>query len=160
MSKTRVGLLLQHILQFVGSLLRHSLTGAEKDYNALSDEDKAALQHGAGVLKFISQEIGKTPAEIRAGILVEFPDLNEAQLETGLYTIAHAFNLAPEQSNLEDTIAKLQAYFTTLTGPIWNQIVQTAAGIFAVIVAPKGSKLSTAVDLIKYVYLAFFKKTA
>ncbi len=158
MSKTKVGLLIQHILHAVGSIFKHSIKGAEKDYNNLSDEDKAALQHGAGVLTFISQQIDKTPAEIKESILEEFPDLDVDNLEKGLYTIAHAFNLAPEENNVEDTIAKLKAHFDGLHGTVWNAIVQAAAGIFSFVVAPAGSKLSAGIDLVKYVYLAFFKK--
>lgn len=160
MSRTKVGQLLHDVVHAIGSIFQHTLSGAEQDYNNLSPEDQEALQHGAGVVTFISQEIDKLPGEVRTGILAEFPDLDETKLEAGLYQIAKALNLAPEANNLDDTIAKLQAHFKSLSGTAWDAIVQAAAGIFAVFVAPAGSKLSAAFDLVKYVYLAFFKKKA
>lgn len=157
-TKTRVGRILASIFSFFGGVASHTLAGAEKDYNNLTPEEQASLQHGAGVMTFISQEIGKEPDYIRQAILQEFPDLNETSLESGLYTIAKALNLSPEANNLDDTIAKLQAHFNSLSGTVWNDIIQGAAAIFSVVVAPAGAKVSAFADLIRYVYLAFFKK--
>lgn len=157
-NKTRVGRILASIIHFLGGILSHTIAGAEKDYNDLTDEEKASLQNGAGVMTFISQEIGKQPDIVRKAILEEFPNLDETKLETGLYTIAKALNLSPEANNLDDTIAKLQAHFNSLHGSVWDGIVQTAAYIFSVVIAPPGARVSKFIDIIRYVYLAFFKK--
>lgn len=157
-TKTRVGLLLQHILAIVGSIFQHTISGAEKDYNNLPEADKLALQNGAGIMTFISQEVGKGPDIIRQEILQEFPNLDEATLENGLYMIARDLNLSPNANNLNDTIAKLQYHFTSLKGTAWDAIVQAAAAIFSVFVAPPGSQLQAAFNLVQYVYLTFFKK--
>lgn len=157
-TKTRVGRILAGIINFIGGIFSHTLAGAEKDYDNLTDEEKASLQHGAGVMTFISQEIDKEPDIVRQAIIEEFPDLDESKLETGLYTIAKALNLSPEANNLDDTIAKLQAHFNSLHGSVWSGIVQSSAYIFSVAVAPPGAKVSKFIDLIRYVYLAFFKK--
>lgn len=156
--RTFFGRLLSDIASLFGGILKHTINGAEKDYNNLSQEDKDSLIHGAGILTFISQEIGKEPAIIRDQILEEFPDIDAAQLEHGLYTIAKAFNLAPEANNLDDTIAKIQEHLKVQPDSIWGVITQTAASIFSIAIAPAGTKLKVAFDLVKFVYLKIFKK--
>lgn len=155
---TKVGKILRDIAHLFDGIFKRQLTAAEKDYNSLTEEEQATLLHGAGIMKFISQQIGKTPAVIKQEISTEFPDIDEVNLEKGLYSVAHAFNLAPLENNIEDTIAKLQAHFNTLHGTVWDTILETATNVYSFIVAPAGGKLAAGINLAKYVYLTFFKK--
>lgn len=70
----------------------------------------------------------------------KFPDINEQQLEAGLYAVANGFKLNPVENNLNDTIAKLQAYISSFQGNTWNAITQGAAEMLAVFLAPAGTK--------------------
>jgi|ERR1017187_655719 hypothetical protein len=156
--KTFFGKLLADIVSIFGGIFHAVMSGAETTFNNLPPATQAALLHGSGVMVFITTEVGKLPAEIRAAILAKFPDINEAALETGLYEIANGFKLNPIQGNLDDTIAKLQAYLTGLQGNVWNAIVQGAANILAVVLAPAGTKFGAITTLMEYVYQTFFAK--
>lgn len=70
----------------------------------------------------------------------KFPDINEQQLEAGLYAFANGFKLNPVENNLNDTIAKLQAYISSFQGNTWNAITRGAAEVLAVFLAPAGTK--------------------
>jgi hypothetical protein len=154
MSKTFFG----RLIALIGSIFAHVLKGAEKTFNELTPEQQAALKHGSGVTALISQEAGKLPAEVHADILKTFPDLDEASLETGLFTVAHAFNLAPKANDLDDCIALLQAYLSTLTGSVWEAITQGVAGVLSVIFSPTGTRFAAVGQLLEYVYETFFQK--
>lgn len=148
------------ILAIFGNIFSHVFKGAKKTYDKLSPEEQAALLHGSGVISIINTEIGKTPTEIRDAILVAYPDLDETKLENGLFTIAHAFNLAPQENNIEDIIAKLQTYLSSLKGNIWEGISHDLAGLLTIIFAPVGSKFGALISLIEYVYHRYIKKDA
>lgn len=153
-TKTFFGKILEAIGNTFGSVLR----GAKKTFDQLLPEQQAALLHGSGVLAFITQELEKTPGEIRDGILEKFPDLDVAKLESGLFQIAKAFNLNVEANNLEDLIEKLQKYLNSFQGSLWEWIVQSAAGAFAIVLAPPGTRFAAIGQLLEVVYQKFFKK--
>ena len=146
------------LFEAIGSIFTHVFNGAKKTFNQLSDEQKEALKHGSGVMALITQELGKTPAEIRYLILTQFPDLDVPKLEAGLFQIAHSFNLLPKENDLEDIIGKLQTYLESLNGNFWDGITQAAANILAVFMAPAGTKFAAVASLMEYVYQTFFKK--
>lgn len=154
MSKTFFG----RLLLIIGGVFTHLFQGAKKTYEDLPADQQAALQHGSGVIAIISQEVGKEPAEIRADIKAQFPDLDEASLENGLFTVAHAFNIEPKLNDIDDCISLLQTYLTTLTGNVWEGITHSLASLLAVIVAPPGTKFAAVGSLIEYVYETYFQK--
>jgi hypothetical protein len=158
MAKTFFGRLIADIVSLFGSIFHSVLNGAEKTYNNLPQATKDALLHGSGVMAFITQEVGMLPSEIRTGILAKFPDLNEAELEAGLYAVANGLKLNPTQNNLDDTIAKLQTYINSFQGNTWNSVVQGAAEVLAVFLAPAGTKFGAIASLIEYIYQTFFAK--
>lgn len=154
MGKTFFG----RLLAAIGGIFKHVFEGARKTFDQLTPEQQAALKHGSGVVALINSELNNTPAEVRAAILEQFPDLDIATLETGLFQVATSFNLAPKEHNLEDIIAALQAYLSTLHGSIWEGITQGVASVLAVILAPAGTKFAAVGQLMEYVYQTFFKK--
>lgn len=156
MAKTFFG----KLLAIFGNAFSHVFRGAKKTYDNLSDEEKAALLHGSGVISIINTEVGKTPAEIRDSILATYPDLDLPKLENGLFIIAHAFNLVPQENNIEDIIAKLQAYLSNLKGNIWESISHDLAGLLSIVFAPVGSKFGALISLLEYVYHKYIKKDA
>lgn len=160
MAKTFVGKLLAGIVAVFGSIFHHVMEGAEKTFKELPPATQQALIHGSGVIDLINTMLTSTPAQIRAAIKEKFPDLDEAALETGLFTIAHGFNLAPEMNNLDDTIAKLQSYLKGISSPVWDEIMHGAANILAVILAPAGTKFGAIAALMEYCYQTFIKKDA
>lgn len=157
-TKTFFGRLLADIAEFFEGLFTHVLSGAKKDFKDLPQEVKDALIHGSGIMDLIRRMTDNTPAEIRAAIQEEFPDLDIAKLEEGLFRIAHAFNLAPKVNDLDDCIKLLQTYLSTLQGEVWDVIMHTAASILGIILAPPGQKVGGLVSLMEYVYQTFFKK--
>jgi len=157
-TKTFFGRLLQHIGDFFGAIFHSVMAGAAKTFDNLSPEIKAALLHGSGIIDIINSMLSNTPDEIRAAIKTTFPDVDEAALETGLFAIAHGFNLLPAENNLNDCIAKLQAYLSAQQGNTWSAISNGAAQLLAVILAPAGTKFGAIASLMEYVYQTFFKK--
>lgn len=157
-NKTFVGRLLQDIVGLFGSIFSHVLKGAEKTYNDLPEETQDALLHGSGVIAFITKEAEAAPGSVAQGILAEYPDLNIDSLTKGLLLVAQAFKLDVDENSIDDIIAKLQAYLASLQGDLWDIIVQGAANILAVFLAPKGTKVGVITTLMEYVYQTFLKK--
>lgn len=143
---------------WIGDIFSHVFEGAKKTYESLTPEQQAALLHGSGIIDILNTEVGKTPAEIRALIIQRFPDLDEAKLEAGLIATAHAFNLAVDINSIEDVIAQLQAYLSSLHGNIWESISHGVAGLLAVLFSPSDTKFAAIGSLVEYVYQTFFKK--
>ena len=158
MAKTFFGRLIANVWGALGSIFQHVMTGAEKTFNELPQETKDALIHGSGVLDFINKEIGKLPEEIEAGLLTTFPDLNVESLKAGLFAICKALNIQVDENSLPDMIAKLQAHITSLQGNTWDAIMNGAANILAIFLAPANTKFAAVASLMEYVYQTFFKK--
>lgn len=156
--KTFFGRLLAGIVNVFGSIFKHVLEGAEKTFDELPEETKDALIHGSGIMDLLNKMVGDTPEAVRLAIKEQFPDVDEAALEKGLYTIAHGFNLAPKSDDLDDCIATLQNYISTLNTPVWQGIMHAAASVLAAIFAPSGTAFGAIESLMEYVYQTFFKK--
>lgn len=157
-NKTFFGRLIADVVGALGSIFKHVMNGAEKTYNELPQEAKDALLHGSGVMEFINSTVGKLPEEIEAGILEKFPDLDAEKLKAGLLQISKAFNLGVDENSITDIISKLQAYLNSLEGNVWDAIVQGAANILAIFLAPAGTKFAAISSLMEFVYQTFFKK--
>lgn len=154
MSKTFFG----KILAAIGGIFVGLFKSAKKTFEQLTPEQQEALKNGSGIIALINTELGKTPAEVRASIKEQFPNLDEATLETSLFQIAHAFNLTPKVGNLEDCIYLLQTYLSLQKGNTWDGITHAAASLLAIFLAPAGTKFAAVSSLIEYVYQHFFKK--
>lgn len=145
-------------LAFLGKFFTHLFSSAEKAYDKLSDEEKASLKQGSGIIDILNRAVGKKPTEIRAIILAKYPELDEAKLEDGLFKLAHAFNVFPEENNFDDIIVKLQLYLTMHTGKVWDAIVQSAANVLSIVFAPTGTIFAKIGMLMEFVYRKFIKK--
>jgi len=157
--KTWAGKILAAIWGGLGSIFKHVIEGAEKTFNELPQEQKDALKNGSGIMEIIKTMLTATPAEVRAAIQEQYPDLNEADLETGLFAIAHTFNLAPEENNLDDVIAKLQQHLQAATSnSIWDGILHTGSLLLAVALAPQGTIFGAIANLAEYVYRKYIQK--
>lgn len=158
MAKTFIGKLLAGIVAFFGSIFSHVIEGAEKTFDELPEAQKEALKHGSGIMEIFKSMLDKTPDEIRAAIKDAFPDIDEEALEAGLFTIAHAFNLAPEVGNLNDCIEKLKQHLKSATdNNVWDGILHTASLLLSVILAPEGTAFGAIAQLIEYVYRKYIK---
>lgn len=159
MSKTFVGKILASIVGFFGSIFKHVIEGAEKTFNDLPEATKEALIHGSGIMDIIKSMLDSTPDQIRAAIKEQFPDVDEQALEAGLFTIAHAFGLAPEENNIDDCISKLQQHLINATSNnVWDGILHTGSLLLAVILAPKGTVFGAIATLGEYVYQKYIQK--
>lgn len=159
-NKTFFGRLLVTIVGLFGSIFHHVLAGAEETYKNLTPEQQSALLDGSGILNLINSMLTSSVTEIRAAIQEQFPNVSEAALEAGLFEIAHIFNLTPTDGDLDDCIAKLQAYLASKTqqSSTWDNIMHSASLALATILAPAGTKLGAFAMLIEYVYQTFIKK--
>lgn len=157
-NKTFFGRLIESVISFFGSIFKHVMEGAEKTFNELPQATKDALIHGSGVMDFINSQVGALPQDIEAAILEKFPDLDIKSLTSGLLAVAKGFNLPVDENSLTDIIAKIQAYLKSLEGNVWDAIVQGAANIVAIFLAPAGTKFGAIASLMEYVYQTFFKK--
>jgi hypothetical protein len=157
-NKTFFGRLIADVIGFFGSIFSHVMKGAEKTFDELPQETQDALIHGSGVMNFINLEVGKLPEEIEAGILAKFPDINIDALKTGLIAVAKGFNLQVDENSIPDLIAKIQAHISSLQGSLWDTIIQGAANILAIFLAPAGTKAGAITSLMEYVYRTFFSK--
>lgn len=142
----------------IGSMFVHVMNGAEKTFKSLPKEAQDALLHGSGVIEFINSNVGELPENIEAGILEKFPDLDTEALKAGLLAISKAFNLPVDENSLPDIIKKIQNYLSSLHGNVWDAIVQGAANILAIFLAPKETKFAAISSLMEFVYQKFFKK--
>lgn len=157
-NKSFFGRLIASVVSFFGSIFKHVMEGAEKTFDELPQETQDALIHGSGVMDFINSQVGELPENIEAAILEKFPDLNIDSLKSGLLAVAKGFKLNVDENSLADIIAKIQGYLKSLEGNVWNAIVQGAANIVAVFLAPAGTKFGAIASLMEYVYQTFFRK--
>lgn len=157
-NKTFFGRLIASVISFFGSIFKHVMEGAEKTYSELPEATQRALLHGSGVMDFITSQVDAIPSDIQAAILEKFPDLDIASLTSGLLAVAKGFNLPVDGNSLPDIIAKIQAYLKSLEGNVWDAIVQGAANIVAIFLAPAGTKFGAIASLMEYVYQTFFRK--
>lgn len=160
MSKTFFGRLLADIASIFGSIFKHVIEGAKKTFDELPQATRDALIHGSGVMDVIKTMLTNTPDEILAAIKEKFPNIDPAALETGLFAVAHGFNLLPKENDLKDCIAVLQGYLSKLQGNTWDTIMHSGAALLAVIFAPAGTQFGAVVSLLEYVYQTFFAKKA
>lgn len=158
-TKTGVGKLLASIVSILGSIFHHVMSGAERTFNQLPQATKDSLIHGSGIIETLNSMIGSAPASIQAAITEKYPDVNQTNMEAGLFAIAHAFGLAPNEGDLNDCIAKLQTYISSQTGSVWEDIMHSASLLLATILAPIGTKLGALSTLLEYVYQTFIKKS-
>jgi hypothetical protein len=156
--KTFFGKLIASVISFFGSIFKHVMEGAEKTFNELPKETQDALLHGSGVMEFINTQVDALPEDVEAAILEKFPDLNMDSLKAGLLAVAKGFKLDVDENSLHDIVSKIQAYLKSLEGNVWNAIVNGAANIVAVFLAPAGTKFGAIASLMEYVYQTFFKK--
>ena len=156
--KTFFGRLIASVIGFFGSIFKHVMEGAEKTFNELPKETQDALLHGSGVMEFINTQVDALPEDVEAAILEKFPDLNIDSLKVGLLAVAKGFKLDVDENSLHDIVSKIQAYLKSLEGNVWNAIVNGAANIVAVFLAPAGTKFGAIASLMEYVYQTFFKK--
>lgn len=157
--KTGIGKLLASIVSIFGSIFHHVLSGAEQTFNQLPQATKDSLIHGSGILEIINSMIGSTAASVEAAITEKYPDVNATNMEAGLFAIAHAFGLLPNEGDLHDCIAKLQAYISSQKGTVWEDIMHSASLLLATVLAPIGTKLGALSSLLEYVYQTFIKKS-
>lgn len=159
-NKSFFGRLLATIVTLFGSIFHHVLAGAEETWKSLPQDVQDALIHGSGIMALINTMLGSTVDQVRAAIQEQFPDVSEAALEAGLFAIAHAFNLAPKDGDLDDCIAQLQAYLAKQEqqSTVWESIMHTASLTLATILAPNGTMFGALATLIEYVYQTFIKK--
>lgn len=157
-NKTFFGRLIASVVGFFGSIFKHVMEGAEKTFDELPKETQDALLHGSGVMDFINSQVDGLPEDIEAAILEKFPDLDMNSLKTGLLAVAKGFKLDVNENSIHDIITKIQAYLKSLEGNVWDAIVNGAANIIAIFLAPAGTKFGAIASLMEYVYQTFFKK--
>lgn len=163
MGKTFVGKILQDIASIVklfGGIFKHVVLGAEETFNNLPDDVKQSLIHGSGILDIVNSMLDKTPDEIREAILEAYPDVNLPDLERGLITVAHTFNIAVTIDSLEDAIGVIKDYLKTKEqqSTVWEGIMHTASLLLATILSPQGNLFGALSQLIEYVYRTYIKK--
>jgi hypothetical protein len=149
---------LDKLIAAIGHFFRDLFDAAKKAYNNLSPDVQNAMLNGAGVISLVNSMLDKTPAEIRAAIQAQFPNLNETQLEQGLLTMLHTFNVAPNTNSLEDAIEALKNYLSTHSGGTWETVSHSLGVALAALFAPANTKLATITSLIEFVYQHFIKK--
>lgn len=146
------------IFILIGQFFVGLFNAAKKTYSKLSDEQKAALQQGTGLVAIINDNLTLAPAEVRALIQKAFPDLDEVKLETALFEVARSFNTTGLQ-DLDGAILVLQDHLTRLDGKAWAVASHAAAALLSVLFAPADTKVATIVSLIEWVYQHFIKKS-
>jgi hypothetical protein len=144
-------------LDKIGHFFTGLFNAAKRAYNKLSPEQQDALVHGTGLISLINSMAESTAEQIRAAITLQFPNLDEAKLEAGLFQIANQFGLAP--TNIDEAIEAIKTKLAGLTGKFWAIASHNAASIFAVFAAPIGTKVAAIVSLIEYAYQKFHKKS-
>lgn len=156
---TFFGKLLSEIIDLFGSIFRHVIDGAEKTFKELPKATQEALINGSGIMDIIKGMLDALPSEVIAAINQKYPNVDVSSLETGLFTIAHAFGLAPKDNDLNDVISQLQTYLKNVTdNTVWDSIFHTASLVLATVLSPKGTLFGALAQLIEYVYQTYFSK--
>jgi hypothetical protein len=145
----------------IGSFFSDLFNGAAKAWHKLSPEVQNSLLHGSAIVKAINDNINATPDFILDIVQKKFPNLPLDKIKAGLQKVAEGLNVA-EGINTDDLLAlikALQDYLATKTknGTTWAAISHTIASIFAIAVAPKGTKFAVVSSLLEYVYHRFIK---
>lgn len=151
---------LTKFLKGIGHFFSDLFNAAKKAYDHLPEDQKAAILHGAGIVDIFNSMLDSSAAEVRKAIQDKFPDLDESKLETGLFGLAHSFNLATDVSNLDDAITKIQGYLKGLEGKQWAGMSNAAANVVSIFISPPEMKVAAIVSLTEYVYQTFIKKAA
>ena len=145
------------IFKKIGEFFASLFDAAKRAYENLNADQQAALQNGTGLINLINAMTTNTPAEIRAAIQKEFPSLDEAQLESALFSIAKTLGLGTYGS-VDDVINALRARLASLDGKEWATMSHLAASALSIAFAPKESKIAVITTLIEWVYQHFVKK--
>lgn len=148
----KIGLLLASVFT--------SLFNASKAaYEKLTPEQQLALQQGSDFVEVIKGMASATPAEIRAALQAKFPNLNEAELEAGMFKVANAFGFKP--TTLDEAIAVVVDHIKdpSHNSDVLEVIFHTAASAFAFFVAPPGTKFTIVASLMEWFYQHFVKKS-
>jgi hypothetical protein len=148
---------MSNVFKKIGQFFEGLFNAARKTYNKLSDEQKAALVHGSGLVAIINANIEGTPADVRAMIATKHPNLDIEKLEAALFKVAQSFGITDLQS-ADDAIAAIQGHLSGLSGKTWAVASHAAASLFSALFAPQETKVATIVSLIEFVYRHFIKK--
>ena len=146
------------IIEVIGQLFAGLFRSAKKAYEQLPPETKDAMVHGAGVIDLINSMLDATPKQIGDAIKTKFPKLDQQDLEKGLVSLAHMFNLLPKSNGLEDLVRSLQGYLKAHTGKTWETVSHSLGVALSGIFAPGEKKIASFTLLIEFVYRTFIKK--
>lgn len=151
---------MKKLLSLIGLFFTGLFNSAQKTWNKLSPEVKAALMNGSGIIEIINSNIDQTPDFVIQLIQKKFPELTIEKIKDGLHQAALGLSIANEINNadLKATIVNLQKYLEGLKGTTWAKISQTLALGFAAAIAPKGTKFAAISSLMEFVYHSFIKK--
>lgn len=153
---------LKNLLNKIGHFFSDLFNAAEKTWHKLEPAVQDALLHGSAIVKAINDNISATPDFILQFLQKKWPELSEDKIKSGLAAVTNALNIAEgiNTDDLPSLIKALQEYLAKQKGKIWAGISHTIASIFAITVAPAGTKFATISSLLEYVYHRFIKGDA
>ncbi len=148
--KTGVGRLIAKIGSWIGGLWR----SAKNSFEQQPEETKMALKIGAGVVHIINENLDEESDVVLEKIQTAFPLIDAQMLDAALKKIAARYDI---QIN-EGIVAGLQSFFRSHRGIDWADVSDGAAKIISIVFAPNGTKSTTIISLIWWVYQNFFHK--
>lgn len=149
----------QKLFAVIGHFFGDLFNGAAKAWRKLSPEVQNSLLHGSAIVKAINDNINSTPDFILDFVRSKFPDLSLNALKTGLQKVTEGLNVAEgiNTDDLQAMIKAIQGYLATKKGTTWAAISHTIGSLFAIGVAPAGTKFALISSLLEFVYHRFIK---
>ncbi len=138
----------------------HLFAGAKKTWQHVEPEVQNAMLHSTGIVDVINKNITQTPQFILELIKKQFPQLPVEKIEAMLKKAAVELKLVDDSLNPDalTTLEAIQKYLASHNGTGWALASDGVAKVIAVFLAPAGTKATTIISLLWWVYQTFIKK--
>ncbi len=126
---------MKKLFEKIGQFFKSLFNGAQRTWDKLSPEVKAALEHGSGIVAIVNKNIDAIPDVILAEIQKKYPDLSIDKLKEGLDAVSSALNLVIDPDIIV-TIQNIQKYLGERKGRVWALASDTVAKVVSVFLHP------------------------
>lgn len=131
-------------------------SSAQKIWDGLSDEEKASVKNGSGIIAVINAHISEAPEIIKDEVIAAYP--NEPDIEAKLLALCAAFGITPPTLDLTSAIASIQTFLATKDGTLWQWASSALAQALSVIFTPDLTVFAKITTVMEYAYQTFIKK--
>ena len=151
---------LSKLLAIIGSFFSGLFNAAEKTWNKLEPEIRAAMLQASDVVAIVNENVDQTPQFVLEIVQQKYPAFTLDQIHEAIKKGSQGLSIGAQvlDNDILSNIQLLQKYLEGLEGSTWANISQTLMKGMAVFMAPKGTKFAVISSLAEFVYQRFIKK--